>query len=131
MKSLDGATALELLHRAVEEKGADYIDPLAEEIASTCLYVTESEDGYRPGCIVGHVFAYAGVPLDALDFEGDVWEASDHLWDLGVLSVTEEAQYVLAAAQSCQDRRGDWGTAEEKAREALDRWSTRDRGAPF
>lgn len=59
--------AIELLNRAVEEKGADYVYPrggLGENSGDdkVCAY----ERNGAPSCIVGHVFSYLGVPVETL-----------------------------------------------------------------
>lgn len=111
--------ALELLERAVQEKGADYIDPSAVK-ANGCEYATD--DGL-PSCIVGHVFYYLGVDPSkvnngsvrvVIDNGGIVALSGEYIDDsptfsYGAVSVLQEAQIV-------QDTKGTWGAALAEAK---------------
>lgn len=55
--------AVELLHRAVAAKGADYVCPKVDTgYDEMCRYVV----GGQPSCLVAHVFAAAGRTVDEL-----------------------------------------------------------------
>lgn len=95
----DVAYVRSLLVRAVEEKGKDYV---YEPPVRACLY--NHEDG--PGCIVGHVFAYAGVEMP----ESQEGRLANHV----VRNLTEWEPLVgeaLRLAQVVQDGGGTWGEA--------------------
>lgn len=106
--------SLDLLRRAVQEKGQWYVDPNAE--SDGCQYV--NGDG-QAGCIVGHVFAY----LDWLRYIDDYnnTDTVDQLADQADFpAIDEDALLVLRWAQSKQDQGGTWGealaVAEDKAK---------------
>lgn len=111
--------ALELLERAVVLKGAAYVyrpETLHVDGAGEiyrdgdCVYV---EDG-EPSCIVGHVIAYAGGNLADVE-EGALPNSA--LSRAGV-EFTDNAYYVLRAAQNRQDAGGTWGSSLACARRA-------------
>lgn len=141
---IDKSKALELLHKAVDEKGNDYVYPRGTGLASqTCTYERNGE----PSCIVGHALAYVGVPVEHLkvldslsdpaigndttiatleeDYEVGA-EASyfDPETDIGPSAwletnddvvLTEEALLVFATAQNRQDAGTPWGEAVRDA----------------
>lgn len=116
---IDYDKAIELLKRAVAEKGADYVYERPDE-ALSCVYVSNG----APSCIVGHVISYVAPEL--LD--------SIHIWEQdafaetgsGVESLvehfgaefdmTDEALTALGIAQEAQDMGANWGRALGKAR---------------
>lgn len=109
--------ALELLERAVAEKGADYVYKYPEDI-SACQYI----DGYgQPSCIVGHAFKYLSDELGNRDI---FTELKDHEgfspvdFTLPGVTLLPEAVSVLGIAQEVQDSMEyTWGNALERARE--------------
>lgn len=95
--------AHELLKRAVEEKGADYVYPEDEKWADgMCRYFRP--DG-APLCIVGHVLHYLGVTR-VTEGRG----AAAALLGAGVTTVPT-THWALQEAQCCQDGGGTWGEA--------------------
>lgn len=123
---IDLTEALELLRRARDEKGADYIDPRVES-GEECQYATSRG---RPLCIVGHAFHYARVNLRP------IWNAPrvSELFEDTVrykkrapddvlpyrktpkkLGITREALEALQIAQRRQDDGKSWGRAVEDA----------------
>ena len=116
--TITAAEARELLTRAVEEKGADYVYPRSVDEALGCAYF---EDDGTPSCIVGHVLAYKGVTLETLplpDFDNNasVWA----LQRSGFLEADDRASEALRRAQGRQDGGGDWGEALSIALRVLD-----------
>lgn len=104
---IDREMAMSLLWRAVAEKG--------ENRRSPCQYVFEDVDvPLSPACIVGHVLAYVGVPLETL-------RARNHTGIFAMCStlpvrITDDARLVLAEAQHQQDAGASWGDAVRVAR---------------
>lgn len=106
----------EALHKAVAEKGEDYVYPRANE---GCRYA----DPYNPevpSCIVGHVVA----ALDPETFkrigqreeENEMSFSATYLLDDGPFGLDPEDDSVVAAlqvAQSLQDLGLPWGYAQE------------------
>lgn len=124
---VDADKAIELLERAVEHKGADYIDPRASTLG--CEY---ADAAGQPLCIVGHVLSYLSVDLRPVVIDGS-YTQTEELWgtdvsatelDLGDESkapmgdvvFTSRAASVLGAAQEVQDGAGTWGDALEFAK---------------
>jgi hypothetical protein len=114
---IDMDRARELLDRAVQEKGGDYVDPDSGPNTG-CVNVKRDENGELcPSCIVGHVFFYAGVSLQFLsDYCGDVSVLSKAVneHDEGV-KVTRDAAIILKVAQMHQDGGGTWLSAVDRA----------------
>lgn len=142
--TIDKDRALELLAKAVKEKGEDYVYPRSNSAKGTygkCLYV---EDDGTPSCIVGHVIGYVKpslLPLvgtwernecperDEYDFPpkhttieqgfgfstGATYVA-DSLERSDLLRFTPEAVSVLSRAQRIQDGGETWGKALEEAK---------------
>lgn len=118
---------IELLERAVEEKGADYVDPNAPNYV--CEYADEEGN---PLCIVGHVLSYLGEPLkptEQEDFNGGLhmtlWgseqDAREVILNPSAFGVDDYdvVGAVLGTAQRVQDRAGTWGEALEAAKNRL------------
>jgi hypothetical protein len=113
--------AVELIERAVTERGADYVDP-GSLGGFGCKYL----DGDVPGCIVGTALGLAGATteqLGAMDRHGGggYYSSMSYLIDSGNLSTlpvetTEAAAEVFLAAQQQQDSGTTWGEALEVAR---------------
>jgi hypothetical protein len=89
---IDGARALQLLREVVAER-PDYV---YQKPGRYCVYAV----GDQPSCIVGHVLARAGFPVDQLaGVQGNVTVlVQDHPGWLG-----RDARSILAAAQHVQD----------------------------
>ena len=68
MKTIDYPEALELVTKAIEQRGADHV-------GSECSYARSTNPGeYEPCCLVGTALHIAGVHPDVLhkmDFAGD------------------------------------------------------------
>ena len=136
---IDAERALALLEKAMGTRGADYNYRLQAPDLQ-CNYV---RDG-KPDCIVGVALVDAGVPIPVLQraektaashvceksFEGGpecgvancTSTGIDSLWfrdflraEAG-LALTDEAMYVLSAAQMWQDSHRTWGEAVQAAR---------------
>lgn len=110
--------ALELLEKAVAEKGEDFVytSPIAD--TRVCQYIDSSSN---PSCIVGHVVKYLS---DELGNQAVFLELGEHegqsALDLVLPGVVfdSEAALALATAQEVQDSMEDtWGTALKRARE--------------
>lgn len=133
---LDLETTSRLLRRAGVRRGADYVyrddtrfPQLGLDCGTKCVYVDDGEDGgVCPACIVGEVFAEAGVDLSlflslrqALSprpvNELSVGSLPPRLEELN-LSITPAALKALAVAQNVQDDGGTWGEAIERGIEA-------------
>lgn len=115
--------AREQLHRAVTEKGADYVYPRAKPgaIGSDCLYleyerIEDDEDNGRqyigpkcPSCLVGHVLVGLEVPFSKITiYEGEnAEEASQEAFTSDVVRAA------LCRAQGIQDGGDTWGAAVE------------------
>ena len=117
MDMLTAETALELLERAVQEKGPDYVYPKSDTQDEdgdgdyVCLY--RNADG-SPSCIVGHVFNYLGV----LPKVGEGRSARQAVMDLGLVTGKwNPTSEILQTAQRDQDAGATWGEALAAARE--------------
>ncbi|MGV9364505.1 hypothetical protein [Amycolatopsis sp. NPDC003731] len=114
--------AVELIERAVAEKGADYVDP--NSTYGRCTYANSRVKPTACGCIVGHALFYEGATVAQLH-QLDKQPKSSILalldWDqLDALPVEidKDAARVFMAAQRVQDTGHTWGLALERAREA-------------
>ena len=117
--TITAAEARELLTRAVEEKGADYVYPRSN-YPGGCIYFSEGEEGDEvgaPSCIIGHVFAYKGMEPLPEDVNGATVHGVhrrffevDNNWTLAA----------LAKAQAAQDTGDTWGNALRAALSVLD-----------
>lgn len=107
--------AIELLNRAVAERGADYVyreDPKAFDAEDEVRCVNTFDDG-TPGCIVGQVCFYAG--LDAEDLASNRFSPVDTLVAEEVLNIDSDVIELLSEAQSRQDGGDTWGKAVQRA----------------
>jgi hypothetical protein len=109
--------AIELLEKAVAEKGEDFVYQYPAHIAA-CQYIDEYG---HPSCIVGHAVKYLSDELGNHDmftmleeYEGN----SAHDLALPGVDILPEASMVLAIAQEVQDSMEyTWGNALDRARE--------------
>jgi hypothetical protein len=115
------AKAVELLDRALEEKGAEYIYPRHRKGDLYCVY----EHNNAPSCIVGYALSYVGLTpadLNALDQTGKqaggspIWNLTDILKANYGIVITEGASVVLSKAQAVQDFGHQWGVAVYRAK---------------
>lgn len=104
-KIIERKEALELLERAVAEKGADYT-------VDQCQYF--ENDSSVPVCIVGHVLCYLGVPTEEFNYRNTT-KFSLVAPHLDSVQFTDEAVYALNKAQIAQDHGKTWGEALEVA----------------
>lgn len=124
---LNKENVIELLERAVNEKGADYVDPNA--LDNVCEYADLEGN---PLCIVGHVLGYLGEPFKPTvheEYDGSTWTSpwgteTDAREAILISDAIEFEDYdvvasVLFAAQKEQDNRGTWGEALEAAKKDL------------
>lgn len=108
--------ALELLDRAVKEKGEEYIVP-------HCVYFA---DQGSPACIVGHALSYVGVESDNfLGSMGNHEIITDLSADFLGVELTPKAYKVFARAQEIQDGREkenpSWGNAVKVTHKEFDK----------
>lgn len=113
--------ALAYIDRAVQKKGKNYVDRGA--MHSSCEYFHEKRSGgFKPSCIVGHVFWYAGIRDEERinKILNNACEIQYLLHDtyLDGVTITPAALRVLEAAQTSQDDQNAWGIAQKRAREA-------------
>lgn len=122
MKTISGRTALELLERAVQERGEDFVyskipNPRAGEDDflndALCLYF----HGGAPSCIVGLALSYEGATQH--DFEPYENMGASCIDEIDGLELTFNARRVFDEAQSKQDAGFTWGDAIDAAREWL------------
>lgn len=124
MITITKAEVLTLLERAVNDKGAHYVDPQAD--FDNCSYVVEG----KPGCIVGHVLFYAGAPIETLErWDRDVsalqgvvgrLEPDQDSVELGGVELERDALIALHEAQKVQDANGTWSNALAAAERYLE-----------
>lgn len=110
--AIDSDKAIELLRRAVNERGADHraFTPLELETGeASCLYFNPVSG--QPSCIVGQAFSYLGYNYG--DF-GDVNGSMIHVVR-EVVPMTDDAADIFAAAQGVQDQGRTWGDAFDEA----------------
>jgi len=115
---IDAPEALELLERAMQAKGEDYVDPNAV-MGEGCEY---GDEFGHPSCIVGHVFSYLGVDVTTVS-RGSVRAVVEQVGIIGhsgelipdTPGFTYNALTVLDRAQSIQDGGGTWGDAVASA----------------
>jgi hypothetical protein len=110
---IDKAKALQLISKAVDQNGADYVDPYAAEGAG-CFYAS----GGQPSCIVGTAYALAGATIEqvvAMDsqYGGVIDTMPEHVIPI---ETTPGAIEVFAVAQTAQDNGQTWGDALRAAR---------------
>lgn len=126
LPDLSGLTprdVIELLERAVAEKGEDYVYRPDRTSTDPCFYAdyddydeVEERVPTGPGCIVGHVLSYLGATpedLAALDLgKPGAWAVCENL------SANADVIGILTAAQDTQDGlwANTWGLALESAR---------------
>jgi hypothetical protein len=110
--------SVELLHRAVRERGEGFVYPqewtrrVNEKGSFTCQYV--HPDGTCPGCIIGYVLYLHGVPLDILKLhEGE--NAVDLLENLNIIREEDLVDYLLTRVQVNQDGGLSWKKAVDSA----------------
>lgn len=142
--TIDEQQALDLMRRAVAEKGTDYVY-VRPDRSKDCVYVDTTVDPAvatpPPSCLVGHALVYAGVDPVLLweadqgigeyvdDEYGEVEKTDDtsikssgfnqYLSQHGV-ALTYEARRVFGAAQREQDRGIPWGQAVAYAARELE-----------
>ena len=113
--TITAAEARELLTRAVEEKGADYVYPRVDN-PDGCLYFESN----APSCIVGHVLAYKGME----PFEDDAEYNASTVHSLRhrmLFEVDNDRTFeALRTAQTRQDSGSTWGDALRAALSVLD-----------
>lgn len=104
--------AVELLQRAVQEKGADFKFPAY----GSCTYFA-GDNLDQPNCIVGHVLAYKEITHDDIEDLSGYEHANDRaITDLGPQvfpRLAKKTQRLLAETQLRQDGGYTWGEALE------------------
>lgn len=106
------------LEQVVTLKGADYVYPIgalgfSTETIDECVY--RNTVTREPACIVGHVIALVGLPLNDLR-EGE----GARTQDLIQKNYTGDAIELLSFAQGAQDIGRTWGEALETAIENVE-----------
>lgn len=106
--------AEELIERAIEERGADYVyDPPGTDY---CAYFHIEDGTPRCGCIVGLALSYIGLTYaDVEDGLNTDTHATKLLVALGV-TCTPEAGRLLDLVQEYQDAKFTWGDAYTTAK---------------
>ena len=102
--------AKELLHRAVQERGEDYVYT-ATDPERGCIYF---EDDGTPSCIVGLVLSYLGYTKDDLvkgDRDFNSGNGVNGLACYGLVAFDMRARNLLTHVQTRQDGRVPWGKA--------------------
>jgi len=100
--------ALDLLNRAVDEKGPWYIYPQYPDRTVGCVYAVRGEDRELiPSCIVGHVVNYINPSLleELHAREG----RGAYLVLPTILDLDVRTTELLATAQRLQDKGAPWG----------------------
>lgn len=118
-------TVHDLLRKAVELKGGNYVYPTYKGTALGCYY---AKDG-QPDCIVGHVLFDLGVPIEDMsdNTEGVAGRVSagiigihrDYLHSRYGLDFDNVAWEMLCSAQCVQDNRDTWGEALKSAEDIM------------
>lgn len=114
MRTVDVDEVIALLERAVAERGEDFTYCY---VAWACKY----SHGDEPGCIVGHVLYYLGIPLEdmsSIEHQTVTSELVAPLLRSHDIVLTDTAAWVLRCAQSVQDGLSTWGEALDAARQA-------------
>jgi hypothetical protein len=139
MINLDETTVLDLLDKAVAERGEEYryVQPLIDvEIMSfdiygnfqadmqqipRCVYVDKSTGERQPSCLVGMALYLAGVPLEQLDVRGDITSTNllKQLSEAGVVTATNSVYEIFRRAQGRQDQGESWRKIAVGERNAL------------
>ncbi|MER5754394.1 hypothetical protein [Streptomyces sp. NPDC002088] len=114
----------ELLARAVEEKGRDYVYKQVQvdsDGSTLCAYFDPATK--CPSCMVGHVLAYKGLTFDRLvneDGDRNTFASVEALSDLGVISIDNPTLALLTVVQTEQDGGMTWGDAVDEALETYE-----------
>lgn len=114
--------AHDLLRKAVELKGKDYIYPTYPYSSLGCYYAKEG----KPDCIVGHVLFDLGVPIADMSWDEEGLERGSmasgnidihrlYLQRAHGLTFEDAAWEMLCSAQTVQDDRETWGVALRSA----------------
>jgi hypothetical protein len=122
VRTVDVDEALALLQRAVDEVGADYVDPIAAANGpGSCMYVYNTATwGGCGNCLIGKALTYLGVDVAGL-ISGVVMLAPKGILRERGVDLTPDALPAWAAAQRAQDRSATWGQALAAAHEAAGR----------
>lgn len=118
--TITGAQAIELLRRAVAEKGRDH-KPKLPDVGTGCYYRAfsgvDDNGGYAypegepiPVCGVGYALSYVGLLNKIGPYDNILTIAGMTLDEL-----TPEAEEVFSSFQSAQDSGTDWGMALDNA----------------
>lgn len=123
MIEITQATATLLMSEVVAMYGRDYVDPRAGG-GQDALYVADG----KPGCLIGHILARAGVPLADLAAAEGLRVSTLFGCDLtvdgrvipgsrpGVARAEPTVVQALVYTQAVQDAGMNWGTAEHTYR---------------
>lgn len=112
---LDLPLARELVNRAIDEKGADYVYNVPVGENETCLYFRNG----KPDCLIGHVLHYLGIDQGCVREGESAGGVLISLRGQNKLTFTSEAADYLSAAQGHQDNGKPWGAARDYAEEQV------------
>ena len=136
--------AVELLERAVRERGTMWVDPvyavehradfdMDSETSMGCIYFKPPKSDvpkpYRaalwhfgvndPVCLIGLALSYVGLTADAV--KGHQKEVVGMLYQDGLLpEMDKDALIIFSEAQHVQDGGAPWGVALDRARKMLE-----------
>lgn len=117
---IDKTTCMELLDKAVAERGEEYIyaSPVKSLFGEPkCVYVDTSTGERRPSCLVALVLYMAGVPLSKLEIYENVPARTmlKGLSDQNVIKSTPVVREALNKSQREQDMGSTWRSARASA----------------
>lgn len=102
-KIIDAAAALELIRRAMEDRGENYV---YNNHFKVCRNFIQN----KPACIVGHGMGQLGLTVEECDnFSAAITQ--DAVNKRTGYYMTDLARTLFAAAQQVQDSGGTWGLA--------------------
>lgn len=123
MERLTVQVAIDLLKRAVDEKGRDYVyvdqhDRLAGQGSTHCVNVVKVGGALVPSCIVGDTLVRHGVAPRWFAFTNTIgapaYEVIRTLRAREWLDVDDDAVTLLSFAQRLQDNGETWGEAYDR-----------------
>lgn len=115
LRIIQVSEALDLLRQVVNEKGHDY--RYTAEFAECVNFIdpelnpeSDLPQG-APACVAGHVYAKLGLGLGQVGNSSVGAAVFKLVSGHALVQFTPEAAFVLAVAQSIQDKGGTWGEA--------------------
>lgn len=119
MIELTKQETVQLLRRAVEEKGADHVyqPPTHIEDGEEWQESHSYFHGGKPGCLVGHVLSYKGITEEALGSDNADTRVNE-LFVNRTVWADDDVQAILTKVQDAQDQGKAWGAAVEEGLES-------------